>query len=59
MLATLNGQDIVSRWEPAPGVSCTRYSNGTEVTVNLSGHEFAGLAAGALRIATPAKVTAQ
>lgn len=42
--------DIDGRWELAPGVSRTRYSNGTEVTVNRGDRTFDGLAAGAFRI---------
>jgi hypothetical protein len=38
--------DIDGRWELAPGVSRTLYSNGTEVTVNRGDTDFNGLAAG-------------
>lgn len=38
--------DMVARWEPAPGVTRTRYSDGTEVTVNRSQEAHAGLPAG-------------
>jgi len=34
-MTKFNQFDIEARWELAPGVTKTRYSNGTEVTVNL------------------------
>jgi hypothetical protein len=45
--------DIAGRWEPAPGVSRTRYRDGTEVWVNRGEREFDGLAVGTFRIAAP------
>ncbi|MEI6788641.1 MAG: DUF5696 domain-containing protein [bacterium] len=47
--------DIDGRWELAPGVSRTRYSNGTEVTVNRGDRAFDGLAAGAFQITPSAR----
>jgi hypothetical protein len=41
--------DIAGRWEPAHGVTCTRYSNGTEVWVNRSAADFDGVPAGSVR----------
>ena len=38
--------DIEGRWELAPGVTRTRYSDGTEVTVNRSEEVYDGLAPG-------------
>jgi len=35
--------DMVARREPAPGVSRTRYSDGTEVTMNRSEEDFDGI----------------
>ena len=49
-MARLGRLDIEGRWEPAPGVSRTRYADGTEVWVNRGDCEFEGLAAGAFRI---------
>jgi hypothetical protein len=43
VLSKLNGGDIEGRWEMAPGVSRTRYGNGTEVTVNLGTEPYAGI----------------
>jgi hypothetical protein len=40
---------IEGRWEPAPGVSRTLYSNGTTVLVNRSDREFEGMAPGTCR----------
>jgi hypothetical protein len=34
-MTKLNQLDIEGRWELAPGVTKTRYSDGTEITVNL------------------------
>ena len=42
--------DIEGRWEPAPGVTRTRYSDGTEVWVNRSDAAFNGIAAGQFRV---------
>jgi hypothetical protein len=42
--------DIEGRWEPAPGVTRTRYSDGTEVWVNRSDSAFNGIAAGQFRV---------
>ena len=42
--------DIEGRWEPAPGVSRTLYSDGTVVLVNRGDMEFDGLPAGGFRI---------
>ena len=36
--------DVEGRWELAPGVSRTRYSDGTEVWVNRGDRAFDGLA---------------
>ncbi len=42
--------DIDGRWEPAPGVSKTLYSNGTVVVVNFSDKDFDNIPAGEYRI---------
>ena len=45
-----NGKlDMVARWEPAPGVSRTRYSDGTEVTVNRNEEDLDGINPGEVR----------
>jgi hypothetical protein len=48
-MTRLGQLDIEGRWELAPGVSRTRYSDGTEVLVNRGEREFDGLAASAFR----------
>ncbi len=52
-VSRLGRLDIDGRWEPAPGVSRTRYSDGTDVLVNRGDRAFDGLAAGSFRIASP------
>jgi hypothetical protein len=42
--------DIAGRWEPAPGITRTLYSDGTEVWVNLSEEDFDGIPAGEFRV---------
>jgi hypothetical protein len=42
--------DIEGRWEPAPGVGRTLYSDGTAVLVNRGDTEFDGLPAGGFRL---------
>jgi len=49
-LTRLGLLDIEGRWEPAPGVTRTRYSDGTEVWVNRGEREFDGLAAGEFKV---------
>jgi hypothetical protein len=46
-MTRLGRLDIEGRGEPAPGVSRTRYSDGTEVWVNRSDKPFEGVAPGA------------
>jgi hypothetical protein len=47
--------DIEGRWEPAPGVGRTRYSDGTEVTVNRGDTAFDGVNPGQFRLTPGAK----
>jgi hypothetical protein len=42
--------DIEGRWELAPGVSRTRYSDGTEVWVNRGEDAYGDLPAGQFRL---------
>ncbi len=51
--------DIEGRWEPATGVSRTRYSDGTEVWVNRGEREFEGLAAGEFKVTLTAPQAAK
>jgi hypothetical protein len=51
-MTRLGQLDIEGRWELAPGVSRTRYSDGTAVWVNRGECEFDGLAVGTFRIAS-------
>jgi hypothetical protein len=46
--------DIEGRWEPAPGVSRTLYSDGTEVWINRQDEPVDGLQPGEARIAAAA-----
>ncbi len=46
----LTMHDIESRTEPLPGVTCTRYSDGTVVTVNRSEADFDGVPGGGWRM---------
>jgi hypothetical protein len=48
-MTRLGTLDIEGRWEPAPGVSRTRYSDGTTVLVNRGATEFDGLPARSFR----------
>jgi hypothetical protein len=49
-MTRLGKLDIAGRWEPAPGVSRTLYSDGTTVLVNRSDRDFEGLPSGQFRL---------
>ncbi len=51
-MSRLGPLDIEGRWEPAPGISRTRYGDGTEVWVNRGDTAFDGLPPGAFRFGT-------
>ena len=54
LAAILNPLTIEGRWEPSEGVSCTRYSDGTEVLVNRSEFAWRDLPPHSYRINSPA-----
>ncbi len=56
-MTRLHRLDIEGRWQPAPGVSRTRYSDGTRVEVNLGDKAWQGLAVDAYRFMTDENVS--